>query len=147
MSVILNALGNTKELGQARSGSTLQGTRDQNAVIGQSFREALDILMGQGSGQSELRLKSLSNEGSQLMGAPSYQGQNSEESEELYNPENSVNPRIAAFSALNKTVSNQAEWQKVFSPQVQKDDYNILGAIGDGLMTAAKIAGAVMTFL
>ena len=52
------------------------------------------------------------------------------------------------FSVLNERRPDQAEWKQVFNPPpATENDFSVLNSLGDGLMTAAKFAGAAMTFV
>lgn len=56
------------------------------------------------------------------------------------------NSTIEGLKMLSANSTNTTEWQKVF-PENQQSDYSVLDSLGNGLLTAAKIAGSVIPFL
>ena len=56
------------------------------------------------------------------------------------------NSTIEGLKMLSTNSTNTTEWQKVF-PENQQSDYSVLDSLGNGLLTAAKIAGSVIPFL
>jgi len=57
-----------------------------------------------------------------------------------------LNNRIKNFEVLQNKQPNPVEWQRVFNeqPVSEETDYSILSTIGEGLLTAGKIAAAIL---
>ena len=78
-----------------------------------------------------------------------------EDSDDLYasddeddDDDESLSALEKEFTVLNERRPDQAEWKQVFNPPpATESDYSVLNSLGDGLMTAAKFAGAAMTFI
>jgi hypothetical protein len=51
------------------------------------------------------------------------------------------------FEALENNAPTEAEWNRVFEEKPSDDDWSVLGALGNGLLTAAKIAGGIAAIL
>ncbi len=94
-----------------------------------SFSEAMQVLFSGAQGQ----------------GQSAQQVNNHHDFSNEFKPAQSENEKVRAFAALENppTVS---DFKMLEQNPASGSDFSILDALGDGLMFAAKIAGAVMAF-
>ncbi|MDD6319128.1 MAG: hypothetical protein PUA61_09820 [Succinatimonas hippei] len=128
------------------SGSTASATTAELGNAKAFSTDLTGVLLSQKDNSDE----SIKNKGQLVLNKALYNGVHDDPDEKNTTDGNvksdQSNSTIEGLKMLSENSTNATEWQKVF-PENQQSDYSVLDSLGNGLLTAAKIAGSVIPFL